>query len=147
MNRARSGLTLVETVIALVIVVIGVITTFDALLTSKKTHERATNQALAYQEIQAQIETLQYMPFVTIRQSFKGIGFDVRGLRPPAGRTSCGTVTRLANPDPYSQTMSPNPNVFGQTDNTLPLRIRVEWEDSSGPASVEVAYVLAYRGL
>ncbi len=144
---ARSGLTLIETMIALSFLVLGVFTVFDALTTSRRSHERSTHMALAYQEIQAQIETLQFMPFITVRQSFKGIGFKVAGLRPPTGRPVCGTVTRLENPNPYDLTLVPNPNTFPQTDNTLPLRLRVEWADPEGTAWVEVIYVLAYRGI
>jgi prepilin-type N-terminal cleavage/methylation domain-containing protein len=141
------ALTLIEVMIAMVILVIGISTLFDSMVTSKRVNDRATSQAKAYEEIQAQIENLQYMPFASLREGFKGIAFNVRGLRPPGGDFSCGTVTKLSNPNPNDTTIAPiNPNVFSPTDNILPFRIRVSWEDDQGPAMVETVYVATNRG-
>jgi prepilin-type N-terminal cleavage/methylation domain-containing protein len=140
------GLTLIEVMIAMVILVIGISTLFDSMVTSKRVNDRATNQAKAYEEIQAQIETFQYMPFASARDYFKGISFDVPGLNPPSGVFSCGTVTKLDNPNPYDTTMSPNPNRFPASAQVLPLRFRVTWEDEQGVATVETTYVMATRG-
>ncbi len=169
MSHSRTGLTIIETVIAMMVLVLGIFAVFDALVTSKKSNERATNNALALQEIQAQIETLQYLPFTSIKTSFRGIGFSVNGLKPPDynrvgknGRLNTlptlaydlpvGTVTRLANTNIYSVPpayagSAVNPNAFLSDVDTLPLRFRVEWQDSMGPTWVELVYVLAYRGI
>jgi type II secretory pathway pseudopilin PulG len=143
---ATQALTLVEIMIAMAILIIGLSTLFDSMVTSKRVNDRATNQAKAYEEIQAQIESLQYMPFLSVRSSFKGIAFNVRGLRPPSGVSSCGTVTKLTNPNPYDTNVSPNPNSFPLSAQILPLRFRVTWEDDQGPASVETTYVVTTRG-
>lgn len=139
-------MTLVEVMIAMVILVVGLSALFDSLVTSKRVNDRATNMALAYEEIQAQIESLQYMPFASMRRDFKGIAFDVRGLNIPTGSVTCGTVTNLRNPTPESTVMSPNPNKFINTDLVLPLRFRVNWVDAQGPISVETVFVITNRG-
>ena len=92
---SRSGMTLIEVMIAMVILVVGLSALFDSMVTSKRVNDRATNQAKAYEEIQAQIEALQYMPFDTVRREFKGIAFNVKGLTPQTGAVTCGTVTKL----------------------------------------------------
>jgi len=130
----------------MVILVIGISTLFDSMVTSKRVNDRATNQAKAYEEIQAQIETLQYMPFDSVRRDFKGIAFDVLGLRPPRGVANCGTITNFNNPNPESTAISPNPNRFLLSAQILPLRFRVSWEDDQGPVSVETVYVVTNRG-
>jgi hypothetical protein len=153
MNPTRSGLTILETIIALGVLVLGTFALFDAQITAQRTHERTTNMALAYQEIQAQIETVQYLPFYTIRDTFKGSTFSVWGLKTAftSGtnrRAMCGTVSKLANGDPYNTLLgTSNPNRFLATDQSLPMRFRVDWADSSGNCAVEVIYVLTYRGI
>ncbi len=154
MNQSRTGLTMIEVIIAMGVVVLGTFALFDALTTARRTDERARNTALAYQEIQAHIETIQYLPFLTMLNSFKGTSFKVPGLRPPnlpggAGtRPMCGTITKLTNTNVWDTTLGPtNPNKFVATDTKMPLRFRVEWQDSSGEAFVEVVYVLTYRGI
>jgi prepilin-type N-terminal cleavage/methylation domain-containing protein len=142
----RSGLSLVEVMISMVILAIGLSTLFDSMITSKRVNDRATNQAKAYEEIQAQIETLQYMPFASIQRDFKGIAFDVEGLRVPEGAVTCGTVTKFSNPNPDDTSLAPNPNKFELTDQVLPLRFRVAWVDENGPAWVETVYVVTNRG-
>ena len=142
----RSGMTLIEVMIAMVILVVGLSALFDSMVTSKRVNDRATNQAKAYEEIQAQIESLQYMPFDSVRRDFKGIAFDVKGLAPQTGAITCGTITKLLNANPNSTVIAPNPNKFLLTDNILPLRFRVAWTDDQGPASVETVYVVTNRG-
>ncbi|MBA3698558.1 MAG: type II secretion system protein [Planctomycetes bacterium] len=142
----RSGLSLVELMISMVILAIGLSTLFDSMITSKRVNDRATNQAKAYEEIQAQIESLQYMPFDSVRRDFKGIAFDVQGLRIPEGAVTCGTVTNLANPNPDDTATAPNPNKFNLSDQVLPLRFRVAWVDENGPAWVETVFVVTNRG-
>lgn len=143
---SRSALSLVEVMIAMVILVVGLSTLFDSMMTSKRVNDRATYQAKAYEEIQAQIESLQYMPFDSVRRDFKGIAFAVKGLTPQAGAVTVGTITKLSNPAPDSTATAPNPNKFLLTDNVLPLRFRVAWIDEQGPASVETVYIVTNRG-
>ncbi len=139
-------MSLVEVMIAFMVLAIGLSTLFDSLITSKRVNDRATNQAKAYEEIQAQIETMQYMPFDSVRRDFKGIAFDVLGLRIPDGAVTCGTVTKFLNPNPNDTATSPNPNKFLLSDQVLPLRFRVAWVDENGPAWVETVFVVTNRG-
>jgi prepilin-type N-terminal cleavage/methylation domain-containing protein len=146
MPASRAGLTLVEVMIAVAVMVVGLSAVFDSLVTSHRVTDRGKNQALAYQEIQAQIEQLQMLSFKSLRQTFKGIAFQVSGLRPQTGTTTLGTVTNLlASRTPYSG--QANPNVFLATDTKMPLLFKVTWEDAEGVSSVQVVYVLAYRGI
>ena len=145
-SRSRSGLSLVEVMISMMILAIALSVLFDSMITSKRVNDRATNQAKAYEEIQAQIETLQYMPFEDVKRKFKGIAFDVQGLRIPAGAVTCGTVTKFSNPNPNDTTLAPNPNKFLMSEKVLPLRFRVAWVDENGPAWVETVYVITHRG-
>ncbi|MBA2481831.1 MAG: prepilin-type N-terminal cleavage/methylation domain-containing protein [Planctomycetes bacterium] len=146
-SRSRAGVTLIETMVALMILAIGLSAVFGAMLAAKKTNDKATSRALAFQEIQAQIETHQFIPFRSIILNFKGTAFDVKGLKPPSNRSSVGTVSRLSNPNPYDATLSPNPNAFNSSETKLPLRFRCEWDEGEGPMSVEVVYVVTYRGI
>jgi prepilin-type N-terminal cleavage/methylation domain-containing protein len=142
----RSGMTLIEVMIAMVILVIGLSALFDSMVTSKRVNDRATNQAKAYEEIQAQIESFQYMPFDSVRRDFKGVAFDVKGLAAQTGAITCGTISKLSNANPNSTVTAPNPNKFLATDNVLPLRFRVAWTDEQGPVAVETVYVVTNRG-
>jgi Tfp pilus assembly protein PilV len=157
MRPLRSGMTLIETVIAMSVLVVGTLSVFDSLLTARKVNDRATNTALAYQEIQAQIETMQNMPYVDVWQKFSGIGFQVAGLQAQKTTTAAGlvkfdnrlpvgTVTRLSNANFYD-TSATNPNAFDTSNTYLPLRFRVEWKDDLGDTAVEIIYVLVYRGI
>jgi prepilin-type N-terminal cleavage/methylation domain-containing protein len=144
----RHGMTLIEVMIALAILVSAITVVFSGLLTERNVQTQMSNQALAYSEIQAQIETYQYLPFVGLQQNFKGAQFDVQGLKAINGKTSVGTVSKVSNPNWYDPTVSPtNPNSFSSSDTVLPLRFRCEWDDSGSPMSCEVIYILAYRGI
>jgi prepilin-type N-terminal cleavage/methylation domain-containing protein len=144
-SASRSGMSLIETMVAMVILSIGLTTAFTALLNARRVSQMSKDQALAYQEIQAQIETYQYLPFRSLQMTFKGGRFDVRGLLAPLNRSSVGTISNVYNPDPYSTTA--NINKFGNTDGMLPLRFRCEWMEGDSPMSAEVVYVFTYRGI
>lgn len=148
MGVVRSGMSLVEVIIALAVLAVGFGVAFSAMFTAKRVDNAARSQAYAFQEIQAQIETYQYLPFISLQTNFKGASFTVRGLTPLAGAPSVGTVTRAANPDPDNTVLSPtNPNAFTSADSKLPLRFRCAWVEAGTPVAVEVIYVLTYRGI
>lgn len=148
MANTRSGMSLLEVMVALAVLAIGFGAAFSAMFMARKVDESARNSALAYQEIQAQIETFQYLPFISLQTAFKGASFDVRGLTPLSGAPAVGSVTKAANPDPDNTTLSPtNPNAFSSSDAKLPLRFRCSWLENGNPVSVEVYYVLTYRGI
>jgi type II secretory pathway pseudopilin PulG len=137
-------MTVVEVIIAFAVLVVGISSLMDAMVTSKRITDRATNQAKAYEQIQAQLEAIQYVPFQALKDNFKGIAFDVPGLRPGPGAVSCGTITKLSNPTPDAAT--PSLNNFAVSDLSLPLRFRVRWVDQEGESTVETVYVVANRG-
>ena len=140
----RAGMTVVEVIIAFAVLVVGVSSLMDAMVTSKRITDRATNQAKAYEQIQAQLEAIQYIPYQAMKDNFKGIAFDVPGLRPATGAFSCGTITKLSNATPDATT--PSLNNFAASDQSLPLRFRVRWVDQEGESTVETVYVVANRG-
>ncbi len=141
---SRSGMTLVEIIIALAILVVALSTLFDSMVTSKRISDRVTNQAKAYEQIQAQLEAIQYIPYQALKDNFKGIAFDVPGLNPGVGAVTCGTITKLSNATPDATT--PSLNNFAANDQSMPLRFRVRWVDQEGESTVETIYVVANRG-
>lgn len=148
MPSLRVGMSLIEVMIALAVLAMGFWAAFSAMFTAKRVDNAARDQAYAFQEIQAQIETYQYLPFISLQTNFKGASFDVRGLTPLPGAPSVGTVTKAANPDPDNTVLSPtNPNAFTSADSKLPLRFRCAWMEGGNPVAVEVIYVLTYRGI
>lgn len=143
-NIVRAGVSLVEVIIALTVLMVGVFSLFDAMVTSQRITDRTTNQAKAYEAIQAQMEAIQYIPYQALKENFKGISFNVPGLRLSTGATSCGSVTKLTNATP--EVADPSLNNFAASDQSLPLRFRVRWVDQEGESTVEVVYVVANRG-
>lgn len=148
MTHTRSGMSLLEVLVALTVLALGFGAAFSAMFTARKVDDSARNAELAFQEIQAQLETYQYLPFISLQTNFKGASFDVQGLTPPKGVTQVGSVTKAANPSPDDTTLSPtNPNAFTSSDTKLPLRFRCTWVENGNPVTVEVYYVLTYRGI
>jgi type II secretory pathway pseudopilin PulG len=145
--RARAAFTLLETMIAVGVLMIGLTAAFSGLLNARQVNQMVRDQSLAYQEIQAQIETYQYMPFKALQQSnaFKGARFDVKGLRAPNGRSSVGTVTKASNPNPYDT--SAGANSFSSSASKLPIRFRCEWDEGGVPMFAEIVFVYTYRGI
>jgi len=154
-------MSLMEVMVAVAILTTGLAAVFGSLLTARNFNRHSQNFALAYQEIQAQIETYQYLPFVGLQNDFKGAAFDVYGLRAPTGRSSVGTVTLTTNAninpstltgsDPYVTGYpyaagSGNPNNPGGR-SMIPLRFRCEWDEDGVTTAAEVIYVLSYRGI
>jgi Tfp pilus assembly protein PilV len=144
LSKASAGTTLIETLIAMSVLIIGLTSVFDCMITANRVNQRATNQARAYEEIQAQIETFQIVAFTDMRRSFKGYHFTVVGLIPPTGFVKTGSVTR-ADRLFTTANASVTTNEFGITETKMPIRFRVDWIDDQGPAFVEVAYVFTDR--
>ncbi len=143
-----SGLTLIEVMIALVVLSLGLTATFGGMNVARQTKVAAENYALALQEIQAQIETYQYLPFQSLQSDFKGASFSVKGLVAPTGYSSVGTITSIYNTTPYSTNVgAANTNTFGTSNSALPLRFKCVWDENGTVRSVEMVYVLVYRGL
>lgn len=154
----HAGMTLIEVMISLSIIVIGLTAAFDAMFSAQRLNDRTDNESKAHEAIRAQIEFYQYMPYGTLRATFKGATFDVAGLSPPSqalvpsGTTwpastpiPVGTVTRMRNP--FVNDTSLTVNTFGNIANVLPLRFTVRWRDLGGDASVQVDYVFSHRGV
>jgi type II secretory pathway pseudopilin PulG len=137
-------MTIVEVVLAMAILVMGLAAVFSSMLAARNVQVQTQNQALAYSEIQAQIETYQYLPFVGLQNNFKGAQFDVQGLKKVSGNPAVGTVTKAANNNVYDTTLVRN--TFNG-DTKLPLRFRCEWDEGGRSVTVEVIYVLTYRGI
>jgi type II secretory pathway pseudopilin PulG len=140
----RGGMSLVEVMLATAILAASLAVVFSSMLSARNVQSQTQNQALAYAEIQAQIETYQYLPFSGLQSSFKGAQFDVQGLRKCSGNPSVGTVTKASNSNVWDTTLTPN-NFNG--DTKLPLRFRCEWDEDNHKMSVEIIYVLTYRGI
>ena len=68
---SRSGMTLVEIIIAMAILLVALTTLFDSMVTSKRISDRVTNQAKAYEQIQAQLEAIQYIPYQALKDNLQ----------------------------------------------------------------------------
>ncbi len=141
-------MTLVETMIAIMILAIGLTTVFTSLVNARRGNQVAEDQALAHQGIQAQIETYQGIPFATLRSSFRGARFAVGALTPTDGHPSVGTITGAWNPDPAKLAPEANrvPGSPGSAER-VPLRFRCEWSEGGSAMSAEVVYVFTQRGM
>ncbi len=131
--RRTAGMTLMEVMVASVALVTGIFSVFGAMGTSSQVRTRARMQGIAVETIQSQIERLQAMSFgnvATLVPASSGMGFDVLGVPPPAGRSQAGSIIREAD----------------TTSTRLHLRFTVDWVDANGPASVVIHYHHVNRG-
>lgn len=127
-------MTFIEVMIAMTILLIGLMSVFTAMGTSSQVKDRARHQGMAVQAIQAQIERYQAMNFIDVSRAIpvapRSVGFEIPGMRIPAGATTAGTAQRLAT----------------STTTRLHLSFTVAWEDVQGPASLTIHYHHVDRG-
>lgn len=131
--RTRTGMTILEVMVASAALVTGIFSVFGAMGTSSQVRHRAKAQGLAVEAIQGQIERLQAMSFTNVGASVPSgatMAFDVPGLNPPKGQVDAGSIQREAD----------------STSSRLHLRFTVDWVDANGPASVVIRYHHVNRG-
>jgi prepilin-type N-terminal cleavage/methylation domain-containing protein len=128
-SRARSGFSLIEIMIALVIISIALSAFCSSLFTAQQVQTRTVCQSLALEQIQKVVEQIQYTDYDGVPPGWDKASLPVTGLTPQAGQANPCTV-----------------NVFNQQVDRIPLRITVAWTDLEGPASISVVYVHVKRG-
>jgi type II secretory pathway pseudopilin PulG len=157
-GTTQLGMTLIELMISVGIIILGLTAAFEAMFSAQRHSQRTQHESLAHEAIRAQIEFYQYLPFITLRNNFKGATFDVAGILDaasyadmPTGKSwpgdrpvPIGTVTRTSNP--HVNDTSLVVNRFDNTASTLPLTFTVRWRDHSGDCQVRVDYVFTHRG-
>lgn len=129
MKQMRSGSSLVELMVVLVILFIGLASFISSLMTAQQMQTRTVAQSRVLEQIQKTIEQIQNTDFSAIQTTWSGTSFDVTGVNPPAGIAKVGTVT-----------------AFSATSTKVPFRITATWEDLEGPCAVTVVYVHTNRG-
>lgn len=133
-RSAALGLSLIEVMVSLAILVVGVMSMMGAMATSNEVKNRARSQGLALEAIQAEIEKLQALSFNEIASKVpvtpSGLGFSVAGLQLQTGMTTAGSMTRLAD----------------STTSLLHLRFTVSWKDVQGPGTLQIDYYHTNRG-
>jgi len=127
--RTRNAFTLVEVMIALVVLGIATSAFASALATAQQVHTRTWMQARAFEQIQKVIEQIQNTNFASVQTTWNNTSFDVSGLTPQTGSTRVGSVT-----------------IFNATSSVIPVRIVASWTDYQGPTEIVVVYVHVNRG-
>lgn len=133
-NPSRLGLSLVEVMIAMAILVVGLMSLMGAMGTANEVKNRAKSSGLALTAAQAEIEQLQAQSFSDVSTLVplapSGLAFAVPGLRLQTGATNAGSVSRQAD----------------STANLIHLVVTLAWQDVQGPASISIHYYHANRG-
>ncbi len=118
-QTSQSGFSMLEVMIAMVIMTIGIASLFGAMGTAAQVADTARGRDLALKEIEAVIEEIK-------PTSFEYIGghegwHDVAGLSAPTGRERVLQIWAVDEDD-----------VANSGDNMRHLRLRCEWVDQSG---------------
>ena len=131
---SRVGLSLVEVMIAMAILVVGLMSLMGAMGTANEVKNRAKSTGLALTAAQAEVEQLQALSFNEVVSKVplapSGLAFAVSGLRLQTGATTAGSVSRQLD----------------STPNLIHLLVTLNWQDIQGPASINIHYYHANRG-
>jgi type II secretory pathway pseudopilin PulG len=95
----ESGLSLVEVTIATAVIAVVFVAVAQAMLGSVQVAGASTDDAVAMNAAQVQIESMKAAPFSRFFATYHaqtGLPFDVPGLTPPPGRSAPGLVRVLS---------------------------------------------------
>jgi prepilin-type N-terminal cleavage/methylation domain-containing protein len=133
-RHAHQGLSLVEVMVAMAILVVGLMSLMGAMTTANEVKNRQRSQGLALEAVQAEIEKIQAMTYTQVASTIplepSGLAFPVAGLRLRTGDPVAGGITRRAD----------------STSNLLHLTFTVNWVDVQGPCSLSIDYFHTNRG-
>lgn len=130
--RLRAGMSLMEIMIAMAVLVTGVMSLFGAMGTANDVRNRSKYHGNALEALQAQIES-QLTQGISVAAQVplapSGTAFAIPGIPLQAGQTLAGTVSR--QPD--------------STTSLVHLTFSAAWQDAAGPTSLTLHYYLAAR--
>ena len=150
-RNARAGFTLLEMVIAIVILTVSVGGMLASVLSSGKLEAGRTERELPIRAAESQIETLQGVDFATVFATFNRRTFAVEGLDPQEGAAAVGafefpTVGNQLREDVDDAGLGMPRDLSGDgvvdgadhsgTYQILPVRVRVAWRGSAGESQV-----------
>lgn len=123
---ASSGFTLLETVVAMSVLAIALMSILGSMVNAHNITKQAESEALALEEVENLIEWFQTIPYEDVL-SYNGQGFGVHPLEPPAGREVIQVgVTNIGTG--YEMTFD------------------VEWKDGAGWHQLRIVYFHIERG-
>lgn len=160
-------MTIVELVIAVLILAIAVLGLISVLSVTTTLTETSQEGAIALQALRSKVEEMQAIPFSEVFATYQNAqrNFSVPGLLPRA-KDSDGCVGEVLFPDPPSGQVGlaensvdallgmprdlNGDNVVDGADHStdyvlLPVRIRLEWTGVSGERTIELRTLLARR--
>jgi prepilin-type N-terminal cleavage/methylation domain-containing protein len=133
-SHVSRGLSLVEVMVALSILVVGLMSVMGAMTTANEVKNRQRSQGLALEAVQAEIEKLQALSYNEVAAKIPlapvGITFPVSGLRLFSGDSMAGSITRQVD----------------SISNLQHLTFTVRWVDVQGPGSISIDYYHTNRG-
>ena len=143
---ARGGFTIIEVVIAAMVVVVGLLGLLSAISSSLQLAVTSRETQIATSGIQREIETIRdaavaVTPFSNILTTYGGATFTVPGLTLMPGQTAQGTVTFLSEPQAATALglvavdLNGNGNYTDTPDATFytyVIRVDVSWQSEMG---------------
>jgi prepilin-type N-terminal cleavage/methylation domain-containing protein len=130
--RTRAGMSLIEVMIALVVMVTGVMSLFGAMGTANDVRNRSRYHGNALEALQAQIES-QLTQGISVASQVpmapNGTAFAIAGIPVQPGQLTAGRISREAD----------------STSNLVHLTFTAAWQDSGGPTSLVLHYYLSAR--
>ncbi len=124
----RQGLSLVEVMCCLTLLVTGLTSVFESMAMAQRTSQKAKYRNLALAAIQAQIEVFQAMDQTAFNTVVANgtIAFPVEGLPGTGGSAPAGEIVPMT--------------VTGRTSQRTCLRFSVRWKEISGPDGISITY-------
>jgi Tfp pilus assembly protein PilV len=130
--RSRAAMSLLEVMVAMVVLVIGVLSLFSAMGTANDVRTRTKYHGVALEALQAQIES-QLTQGVAVASAIplapNGTSFAIAGVPLQAGKSAAGTISRQAD----------------STSSLVHLTFTAAWQDAGGPSSLVLHYYLCAR--
>lgn len=148
-----AGFTLLEVVLAGVILVVSLGGMLASVLSSDRLQQASAERSLAVRAAESRLEALQGADFETLFATWQGTTFDVPGLSPQEGQVAVGTIEfptvggeLREDADDPGLGMPRDLNGDGRVDGDdragdyrlLPVRVRVAWRGAAGEAQVEL---------
>ena len=151
MARRTAGLSLVELMIALVVIAIALLAIFSLVVSSSQVQQETREKALAYNAARLKIEEMRSKTFSSIWSIYKAGGstgntFAVDGLQPIAGDAAVGFIFFPERNNLLSETVADSelgmPKDLNRDGDALdddvtngatiykilPVRIRIRWQ-------------------
>jgi len=119
-------MSMIEVMLALVVVAVAVLGTFAAMGTSHQVSKTATARSRVLEQVQRTVEEIQNTSF----GSYSAQTFVVDGVQPVDGRDTVGVIDKFQE-------------IAGRK---IRFRIEAKWKDDHGESTLSTVYVHCNRG-